>query len=105
MLGECFHRSDHPVQLLGLANRSGARASRLTANIHNVSTLGQHLLGTRQQRIGVDASVAVELSAIGKRVWGYVENTHDAWTAKIQRSLTAGDGVEHLRKLLLSSEP
>ena len=98
MLSKRLHRGDNTVQLLCRADRCGARTGRLTANIENISTLGQHLLGAGQQHIGIDAPIAVKLPAIRKGVWGNVENTHDARTAKVQCARTTGDGVDHLRK-------
>ena len=98
VLGKRLHRGNNPVQLLCLADSNSARTGRLTADIENISTLGQHLLGASQKHIGIDAPIAVKLSAIGKGVWGNVENTHNARTAKVQRARTTSDGVDHLRK-------
>ena len=62
---------------------SGARTGRFSTNIQNVGTFSQHFLGAGEKRIGVDVSIAVQLSAIGKGVWSDVENPHDARTAQV----------------------
>ena len=98
VLSKRLHSGDNPVQLLCLADSSGARTGRLTADIENISTFGQHFLGAGQKHIGIDAPIAVKLSAIGKGVWGNVENTHDARMAKVQPARTTSDGVDHLRE-------
>ena len=64
---------EHPPQFLGLGDRPGARASRLTPDVHDGSPGRNHLPAVLHRRGHVEP-----LAPVGKRVRRYVEYAHHA---------------------------